>query len=298
MSSEQAKGRFPIQAAAIPLLIITVIIAAVFFITESDRLRTYPLTDYDLSIPHDSTSLAHGERTFTIRGCTDCHGSNLGGRIIQSGLLTGIITAPNLTPAPASPVYDYSSEDLVRVIREGVKPTGKSVIMMPSHKFQVIHKIDIESLIAYIQSVEPVNRSLPSTSLNIPIRFYYFINRNLTLFPASMIKRPVEFPEDEEEPMTRLEKGAYIASSCVGCHGHHLEGGPIPGAPPVWPEAPDLSMTGVAGNWTQEEFIQSLKEGTTPDGRHLDAIYMPWEAFGQLTEEEFDLLWDYMQTLD
>ncbi|PWN05257.1 cytochrome c [Rhodohalobacter mucosus] len=297
MGSEQERSRFPVQAIAIPLLIVTVITAAVFFITESDRLRIYPLSDYDLSIPGDSMSIAHGERIFTIRGCTDCHGSNLGGRIIQSGLLTGIITAPNLTPAPASPIYDYSSEDLVRVIREGVKPSGRSVIMMPSHKFQVIHKTDVESLIAYIRSVEPVNRELPSTSLNLPMRFYYFINRNLTLFPASMIKRPVEFPE-EEEPMTRLEKGAYIASSCVGCHGHHLDGGPIPGAPPTWPEAPDLTLTGVAGSWSKEEFIQSLKEGTTPDGRHLDGRFMPWEAFGQLTDEEFDLLWNYMQTLE
>ena len=297
MSSEPEKGRFPIQAVAIPLLIISVITAAVFFITESDRLRTYPLTNYDLSIPEDSASIAHGERIFAIRGCVDCHGSNLGGRIIQSGLLTGVIAAPNLTPTPASPIYDYSSEDLVRVIREGVKPTGKSVIMMPSHKFQVIHKTDIESLISYIRSVEPVNRRLPSTSLNLPIRFYYFINRNLMLFPASMIKRPVEFPEDEE-PLTRIEKGAYIATSCVGCHGLNLEGGAIPGAPPQWPEAPDLSMTGVAGNWTKKEYIRSLKVGVTADGRHLDSRYMPWEAFGQLTDEEFDLLWEYMQTLD
>ena len=297
MSSEDKQGKFPVQAVAIPLLIITVVTAAVFFITESDRLRTYPLTNYDIEIPDDSISIAHGERIYTIRGCVDCHGSNLGGKIIQSGLLTGIITASNLSPSPASPIYDYSSEDLVRVIREGVKPTGKSVIMMPSHKFQVIHKTDIESLIAYIRSVEPVDRRLPSTSLNLPVRFYYFVNRNLTLFPASMIKRPVEFPE-EDEPLSRIEKGAYIASSCVGCHGHHLDGGPVPGAPPTWPIAPDLTTSGVAGSWTKEEFVRSLREGISADGRHLDERYMPWQAFGQLTDEEFDLLWNYMQTLD
>lgn len=75
------KGRFPVQLLLIPFLIITVITSAVFFFTEFDRLRTYPLTDYDLTIPDDSISIAHGERIFSIRGRTDCHGSNLGGRI-------------------------------------------------------------------------------------------------------------------------------------------------------------------------------------------------------------------------
>jgi mono/diheme cytochrome c family protein len=294
--SENEKGGFPVQTVAIPLLIITVIFSSIYFITESDRQRLYPITTYNLTIPDDSTSIDHGKKIFTIRGCVDCHGTNLAGRIIQSGLLTGTITAPNLTPSPASPVYDYSPEDLVRAIREGVKPSGKSVIMMPSHKFQVIHKTDIESLIAYIRSVKPVDRRLPESSLNFPVRLFYFVNRNLVLFPASMIKRPIEFEDDE--PMSRIERGEYIASSCVGCHGHHLEGGPIPGAPPTWPEAPDLSMTGVAGNWTKDEFIRGLKEGITADGRHIDEKFMPWKAFGQLSDEEFDLLWEYIKSLD
>lgn len=295
MSENRENGGFKVQIIAIPALIITVIISAIFLITESDRLRTYPLTEYDLDIPEDSVSIAHGERIFKLRGCVDCHGTNLSGKIIESGILTGTIVAPNLTPSPASPIYDYRPEDLVRVIREGVKPNGKSVIMMPSHKFQVIHKRDIESLIAYIRSVEPVNRRLPSTSLNFPVRLYYFVNRSLALFPANMVKRPVEF--EEEEPMSRIAKGEYLASSCVGCHGHHLEGGSIPGAPPYWPDAPDLTTTGVAGEWTFQEFKRSLQEGISADGTHMDEKYMPWPAFGQLTDEEFEMLWEYMQTL-
>lgn len=293
MTENQESSGFKVQIIAIPALIVTVIFTAIFLITESDRLRTYPLTEYDLDIPTDSISIEHGKRLFNIRGCVDCHGTNLSGKVIQSGLLTGIVTAPNLTPSPSSPVYDFTAEDLVRVIREGVKPNGKSVIMMPSHKFQVIHKTDIESIIAYIRSVKPVNRRLSSTNLNFPIRFYYFVNRSLALFPANMIKRPLEF--EEEEPMTRFEKGEYLASSCVGCHGHNLEGGPIPGAPPHWPEAPDLTTTGVAGNWTKAEFRRSLEVGISANGRHLDERYMPWPAFGQLTDEEFNLLWEYLQ---
>lgn len=286
---------FPVQLIAIPAAILTVIFTVIFLITESDRLRIYPLTEYDLVIPADSIAIEHGRRVYTLRGCVDCHGVNLEGRVVESGLLTGVITAPNLTPGKGSAIRDYSTEDLVRVIREGVKPNRRSVIMMPAHKFQVIHKRDVESLIAYMQSVDPVDRRLPATRLNYPVRLYYFVNRKLGLFPANMIRRPVEFAEDNLQ--TRLEKGRYLATSCVGCHGYRLEGGRVPGAPPTWPVAGDLTPSGIAGDWEKEEFIRSMREGLTPDGRHLDARYMPWQAFGQLTNEEFDLLWEYMRSL-
>lgn len=293
--SDTQKRSFPIQLIAIPALILTLIFSAVFFITESKKNRIYSLTSYDLVIPDDSISIDHGKRIYTIRGCIDCHGQNLGGKIIESGFITGVIAAPNLTPGSGSAIKDYSDSDLVRVIREGIRPDGRSVLFMPSHKFQVIHKTDIEALVAYMKSVSPIERGMPITRLTIPLRFYHFVNRNLALFPATMVQRPVDF--EEEISMSRLEKGKYIASSCVGCHGYKLEGGRVPGAPPYWPIATDLTTTGIAGSWSKEEFIESMQKGITPDGRHLDSRYMPWEAFGQLNKEEFELLWEYMKSL-
>jgi mono/diheme cytochrome c family protein len=295
MSDKQSGGKIPVQLIAIPLLAITAILSAIFFLTESDRLRTYPLTDYDVEIPTDSTSINHGRRLFAIRGCIDCHGTNLGGKIIESGLITGLIAAPNLTSGRGSAISGYSNADLVRVIREGVKPNGKSVIMMPSHKFQVIHKRDLESLIAYIKSAESIDRKLPETELSFPLRIYYFINRELALFPANKVKRPAELPQ--VVPDNRRARAKYVASSCVGCHGYKLKGGQVPGVPPYWPEAPDLTSSGIAGEWTKQEFIDAMEKGITPDGRHIDEQFMPWPAFGKLTEEEFDLLWEYLKSL-
>lgn len=295
MSHNGTRSSFPIQIIAIPVLIVIVILSAILFITESKRNRIYPLTGYELHIPDDSTAIEHGRRIYTIRGCVDCHGENLAGKIIESGFLTGTIAAPNLTTGTGSPIRNYTNSDLVRVIREGVRPNGKSVIFMPSHKFQVIHKRDIESLVSYIKSVPAIDRKLPETRITFPLRFYHFLNRNLVLFPASMVRRPVEF--EDITLQNRLELGQYIASSCVGCHGYKLEGGQVPGAPPYWPIATDLTSSGTAGHWTKEEFIYSMQNGLTPDGRHLDSRYMPWQAFGQLTDDEFDLLWEYMKSL-
>jgi len=292
---EEQPNSFPVQLIAIPTAIIVLVFTVIYLHTESDRLRTYPLTNYNITIPDDSLSIEHGKRIFTIRGCIDCHGQNAGGKIVESGMLTGVIVAPNLTSGEGGILRDYSNEDIIRVIREGVKPNGQSVVLMPSHKFKVIHKRDIKSLVAFLRHLPPVNRDLPETRINFPIRFYYFINRELGLFPANMIRRPVKFPQIDSTDI--YERGEYLASSCVGCHGHKLEGGPIPGAPPYWPEAPNLTSSGPLGDWTKEQFIKTMKNGVTPEGRHLNEQYMRWPAFGQLTDEEFDLIWNYLQTL-
>ena len=294
METENNKG-FPIQAIAIPAVIATTIFLAIFGITESHRLRSYPLTTYNIPIPDDSVSIEHGRRLTHIRGCVDCHGEQMAGSILQKSLHTGLIAAPNITMGEGSAILDYSDEDLIRVIREGVRPNGKSVIIMPSHKFQVIHQRDLASLISYLRNTEPVHRTMPQSRINFPMRLYYFVNRKLALFPANLVKRPVEMPKST--PADRLTMGRYIASSCVGCHGHHLEGGPIPGAPPSWPEAPALDLDGVAGTWSKQQFKEAMTQGIAPDGRHLNEVFMPWPAFGQLTEAEYDLLWEYMQQL-
>jgi len=160
---------------------------------------------------------------------------------------------------------------------------------------QVIHKRDLESIIAYLKNAEPVDRTLPDSEISYPLRLYYFINRELALFPASLVQRPAELPEPVID--NRRERAKYIASACVGCHGYNLKGGRIPGVPAYWPDAPDLTSTGVAGTWTKEQFKNAMQKGISPDGRHLDEQFMPWPAFGQLTDEEFDLLWEYLKSI-
>jgi hypothetical protein len=38
-----------------------------------------------------------------------------------------------------------------------------------------------------------------------------------------------------------LAHGAYVANMCIGCHGEKLAGGKIPGGPPDWPAAANLT---------------------------------------------------------
>ncbi len=47
-------------------------------------------------------------------------------------------------------------------------------------------------------------------------------------------------PAKVAEGMTP-EHGKYVANLCIGCHGDGLSGGKIPGGPPRWPAASNLT---------------------------------------------------------
>ena len=85
---------------------------------------------------------------------------------------------------------------------------------------------------------------------------------------------------------------------CTGCHGDTLSGGKIPGTPPDWP--PALNLTPYPGSstdvWSQAEFIRTLRTGITPRGNQLDTRYMPWKVLGQMTDDELKALWLFLRS--
>ena len=58
------------------------------------------------------------------------------------------IIAPNLTAA----VQRYSDSQLAAIIRNGVRPDGRSVVVMPAKAFLVMTDADISRIIGYLRS--------------------------------------------------------------------------------------------------------------------------------------------------
>jgi hypothetical protein len=85
---------------------------------------------------------------------------------------------------------------------------------------------------------------------------------------------------------------------CVGCHGEGMSGGPIPGVPPEWPEAANLTpdATGLE-SWSEEQFTRVLRTGVRPDGRQIDATYMPWKQLALFSNDELHAIWLHLRTL-
>lgn len=288
-------------AIAVILTILIAVIAIFYFITVQHENQTYDIDVSPLSyqFEDDEEMYLTGRHVATIRGCVDCHGENLGGDIFIEDPAVGLLVATNLTSGPGGIGAEYTDEDFIRAIRHGVRKDGKSVIFMPSHEYNSIDERDLTALLGYIRSLDPVDSNhLPETKIGFPFRMIYMLSGGeLHLFPARLIDHSKPVPPAEEE-RTPIEVGQYVAATCVGCHGANFGGGKIPGVPPDWPEASNITIGGALADYqTDEDFFKVMREGIAPDGRQLNPEYMPWTVFGQMTDEELSGLLEYLKSL-
>lgn len=277
------------------VVVLLVILFGVYLITESHWNAVYELNHETVEMSTDPDVITYGKHVFTIRGCVDCHGENLAGRIFLEDPVVGRIVATNLTSGQGGIGSRYSDSDLIRSIRKGVKSDGRPVLFMPSYEYNLINEKDLSAMLSYIRSAEPVDNVLPENKLALPIRAIYLTDKEFALFPARVIDHSVPIPIDE--PQTILERGSYLATSCIGCHGTTFSGGKIPGVPPDWPAASNLTPGGNLATWTEDDFFRTLKEGITPDGRQLRNEYMPYSVISNMTDEEILSIFAYLQSL-
>ncbi len=284
-------------------LLITLVVTAtvLFLISKQHENETYQIdvAAVDYTFDDEAEMLSLGQHVATIRGCVECHGGDLGGDIFLEDPIVGVLVATNLTSGTGGLGSTYSDEDLIRAIRHGVRKDGKSVIFMPSHEYNVIDAKDLAALIGYIRSMDPVDSShLPETKIGVPFRLMYVLSGgDIHLFPARIIDHTLPTPEPVEA-RSPMELGAYVATTCIGCHGNNYGGGTIPGVPPNWPDAANITMGGTLANYASaEDFIHTMRTGVTPLGVEMIPEFMPWPVFGSMTDEELSGLFVYLQSL-
>jgi cytochrome c553 len=273
--------------------------AAVYAVSSYRFNRIYEVKVAPVPVPTDAESIAYGEHIANIRGCKGCHGEDLSGEIEFQDPLVGVIANANLTGGQGSGVVDYTGEDWARAIRHGVGPDGKPLIIMPSQQHYTMSDEDLGALLAYIQSLPPVDNILPELQLALFPRLMYVAGPMDFLVPAELIDHNAPRPPAPERGVS-AEYGAYLAGLCSLCHGPGFSGGYIPGIPPAPGEPPPLNLTpaGALQHWTFEEFLTAMRSGVTPDGRRLRDEFMPYQSlFGDMTDDEWEAIWLYLQTL-
>jgi mono/diheme cytochrome c family protein len=286
---------------AIGLAAVVAVVAGAVFITSGSRLnRAYTITPDKLavSIPTDADSIARGKLIATTLGdCTNCHGKDFAGGEVPVDPALGVFNAANLTPGQGGVGKTYGAEDFVRVIRYGVKKNGRSVLVMPSEEFANLDDQDLGAMVAFLKSLPPVDKEIPPASVTLLGRA--LLVAGLVPAPAAEIIDP-NAPRFEGIPHIQgVEYGAYLASvGCGGCHSAPgYTGGTIAGAPPDWPPAPNLTPVGALAAWSEQDFINAMRTGKTPDGRQLRSEYMPYTQAGQLPDVELKSLYAYFRSL-
>jgi mono/diheme cytochrome c family protein len=280
-------------------LVILVILAtgAVFALSEVRLTRTYQVPAETVVIPHDPASIARGQHVAIISGCVDCHGSNLAGRVFFESPMIGRFVASNLTAGKGGVGGSFTNQDWIRAIRHGVRPNGKPLLVMPAREYYFLSDADLGTLIAYMKTIPPVDNALPASAVSPMGRVLMLAIKDIALLGAERIDHTAPHPV-APEPAVTPQYGGYLAVRCTGCHGDTLSGGKIPGTPPDWP--PALNLTPYPGAavavWSQDEFIRTLRTGITPRGNQLDTKYMPWKVLGQMTDDELKALWLYLRS--
>jgi mono/diheme cytochrome c family protein len=277
------------------VVLVLVALAAVYAASQRRMDRRFEVTPTAVVVPSDAAALGEGLRLYFSRGCADCHGDDLGGKRVIDDLLAGMVFGANLTGGRGG-LGERDDLDLVRAIRHGVAPDGRALLFMPAHEYNPLADAEIGAIIAAIRAAAPVDREAPPPRIGPLMRALFLFGEVPTLVSAEVIDHDAPRPAPPTVAPTAAY-GAYLANLCVGCHGPGLSGGSIPGAPPSWPPASNITLdaSGLA-TWDEEGFIRAMRSGTRADGTLIDPV-MPWRNFSRMTDTELQALWRHLAAL-
>jgi len=255
----------------------------VYVLSERGLRRTYEVPAVAISIPTDTASIVEGQRLATIRGCFGgCHGKQVEGVVMIDEPMIGRVVAPNLTAT----VRKYSDSELVGIIRNGVRPGGRSMMVMPAEAFVLLTDEDLGRIIAFLKSLPAGEGPGPSLSLGPLGRIGIATGEFKTV--AQLIAETVPPPDATSEEGAY---GRYLArTTCAGCHGTSLRGDSNPDF-----TSPSLQLVAA---YSLESFTQLMRAGVALGGRELRTMSpAARQHFSHLTDSEIGALYSYLHSM-
>jgi mono/diheme cytochrome c family protein len=309
----------------VPLVVLGFGLAVVLF------LLIYPLQQpaADISVDMSAENIERGRYlTINVLQCVDCHSErdwNLyGGPPIApvgagrscmtretetAGVNVGQENFPgklcirNITPDPETGIGLWTDGEIIRAVREGVDLNGEGLFpIMPYFIYRHVSDADMEAVVAYLRSMDPVVSIRPERQIDFPL------NLMVKIWPE-----PVYEPVVAPDALDSVAYGEYLArvSRCEFCHTPRepdsmegFEGRRFAGGMPFHLNGRVMYTMNLTphesglGNWSKEQFIQLFKGRSKPfpvpyDGNTL----MNWAAFSGMTEADLGALFDYFMTL-
>ncbi|HOI33200.1 MAG: c-type cytochrome [Bacteroidales bacterium] len=299
--------------AIILLLIVATIAYLKFFLPDIGDPQ-------DLKVNITAQKVERGQYlAYHVMMCADCHSMRdftyfsgppkpgtefTGGDIFDQSMgFPGRFVSSNITPFG---IGDWTDGELFRLITTGVKRDGSPIFpVMPYHRFGRLDRTDIESVIAFLRTLDPVETNHPVSKAD---------------FPMNLIMRtmPQEAQLTRIPPKTDvLAYGSYMtmAAACMDCHTNFSKGkfvGPEGGGGREF-HMPDGSIVRTAnltphetglGNMSLERFIRLFKR-YSDSGELLPKVatgdmqsIMPWYMYGGMTKDDLSAIYAYLQSLE
>ena len=305
--------------------LVLVVIGVVIYTQLTWDSPRYKREGPQLTAPTDKETIARGEFLYKYGNqCWGCHVPGtpadpsalpVGGRefdLSNVGLGFGRFFATNLTPDKETGIGDWTDTQLVRAIREGVDREGRMLFpIMPADYYKGISDRDALAIVAYLRTLPPTRNTIPSNEHSFATRVLSALK---VVKPQPAITTPIVAPPAG----VTAEYGKYLATNGSGCAecatprnlqngqvlwdkllggGNFVLGGELEDLP-AGAYGPNLTMdkeTGI-GDWTEEQFIASLRNGARPDGTVMLTV-MPYPYYSFWAEDDLKAVYRYLRTV-
>lgn len=236
-------------------------------------------------------------------GCGNCHtpigatgfeaDRELAGRLVDDSPM-GTAIAPNITPAGR--IAQWSDGELMKAIREGLRPDGSLIgPPMPFAMYRHMGDDDLASVVAFLRTVPAVENDPGVSHYNIPLPPAYGP-------PVESVTAPA--------PGVTVEWGEYMTqmTHCMECHsrpgpmGPDLANGYGQGGwdfPGPWGVSVAANITphadGIAG-YSDDELKAMITTGKRPDGTPM-LPPMPYPFLAGMTAQDLDAIVLYLRSI-
>jgi len=236
----------------------------------------------------DDELVERGEYLLHAGGCMTCHTEEgedavpfSGGRAIESPF--GIFYASNITPDTKTGIGNWSDEDFVQALWEGINPESEHYFpAFPFTSYTGVSRDDLLAMKAFLFSLEPIEKA--NKEHDLP--FMMSSRHAAGLWKARYFEsgRFAPDPAQSEEWI----RGAYLVrhlGHCGECHTprnrlgalrdtHHLRGNPDG---PDGEDIPNITADpgdGI-GDWSVKDIEYFLDIGMLPDGDFVGGSMSP-----------------------
>jgi mono/diheme cytochrome c family protein len=236
----------------------------------------------------------HSERDFSKPGWPIPPGRVGSGRILWGEASPNQVIAPNITPDVATGIGEWSDEEIVRAIKDGIGKNGRLLNPeMPSRYFHSLGDDEILSIVLYLRSIPPVRNQLPEIAKYVPGKH-----------PPTVAMDSIRLTK-LSTMVTRVAHLVRLAG-CETCHTPTNEEGFIPGlefaggkvfrhgnqAAASSNLTPDPSGIGY---YDESLFLKVIRTGRV--GVRAMNSAMPWHFYRNLTDADLKAIFAYLQAL-
>ena len=223
----------------------------------------------------------------------------------------GTVYSTNLTQDKRTGLGDWTDEQIADAITKGIRRDGSRILpVMPYEKYSGMARSDLYALIAYLRTLQPVEKATPELRTWIPLM--------RPLGTPIFFKSFGRFTNAAaDSPKVGIERGHYLVDHvalCGDCHTpRNSLGVPVQylylagaGAKigPVGQAVPNISPdknTGI-GEWKREEIAELLHSGVKPDfdnvqGLMDEVIQGTPHGYKDMTKEDTLAIADYLKSI-